>query len=173
MDEGVAGGGELDVDGERAAGVGGAGGAVDDHLPVEGVRHGLRPGPQVRRRVTPEQPQLVADDPERCLPLLILPSGRRRGQLRLRLRLRHRRRRHGRRFAGHCCHLASTCVMHVGPSLSAASCSRTCYSVWLERERDRGFMRSTGRHRYIVEMTIVLIVFGLGYAVASSKLRIG
>ena len=53
-----------DVDGERAAGVGAAVGAIDDHLPVEQVRHGRRAGPAERRRVHPELFQLLADPPD-------------------------------------------------------------------------------------------------------------
>ena len=52
---------EVDVHGERPSGVGAAVGAVDDHLPVEEVRHRRRAGPAERRRLDPYQAELPPD----------------------------------------------------------------------------------------------------------------
>uniref|UniRef100_A0A0A8ZKV5 Uncharacterized protein n=1 Tax=Arundo donax TaxID=35708 RepID=A0A0A8ZKV5_ARUDO len=55
--------GEFDVDGERPSGVGAAFGAVDDHLPLEEVRHRRCAGPAERRRVDPQLVKLFPDPP--------------------------------------------------------------------------------------------------------------
>ena len=58
---------EVDVHGERPSGVGPAVGAVDDHLPVEEVRHRRRAGAAERRRVEPYHAELPPDPPSERL----------------------------------------------------------------------------------------------------------
>jgi hypothetical protein len=57
--------GNHDVEGERAAGVGAAGGAVDDHLEVVRVRRRRRARTAERRRVGPQLGQLLPDPLDR------------------------------------------------------------------------------------------------------------
>lgn len=70
--------GDQDVEWERPAGVRASVGAVDDHLPVEQIRHRRRAGPAERRRVDPQPVQLFPDarSEARLRPRRGRPSGR-------------------------------------------------------------------------------------------------